>query len=609
MPHQRAETMNLMLPRHAHKRNLQAWLQHHLPIIHALLEAHSGALSKQMEVWARLRNAMRLDADALGLPCEESLYADVYATLQANYKRLLGVSMDCMLDICGYDGVTSRRHNSVWSTSYDMHNENRRLFGKRMLTYDDSGYPNMMGTVLNEIMVSRQCTSPRITDAQDVVICGSTNPLLAAATVTIVQTRRVHDLSKALRKSLVAVQPQDACLCLMQITEGLAQLHDQQILHLDVKPNNVLVSGGGLLLCDFGLSVRVTTQRVLEARKVTSWYRPPELLAACVDAPLDVQVLHEFDESVDMWSLGALFWDVLCVRPMMADVNTSDAENSEDLLRLLWKQVELLGTPTEAEILDWRCSATQFHIVCPLPKHPRGRFATHAQTLMRPHVRKWPAQFTADLVALTEELLSWRPRQRPSASLVWSRLRLMAEKLPVQTTWPEFRLPTRFQVSAEEVQWRRAVVTREEVESWWRRSQRVLEVASQAVRVRHVSTVATFDMDPDAYLDAIILSCELMMRLRFGHGDGACIYSDETLHMGCISIAVQLTRPWWPVRVVYDQYRNSVLEHQQLELYIAYSLRFQLYAENYLTEAQRRAPFQRLAFARVHDGYMAEFQE
>jgi serine/threonine protein kinase len=42
---------------------------------------------------------------------------------------------------------------------------------------------------------------------------------------------------------------------MLNIAEGLAHLHAHNVLHLDLKPHNVLLSKDGLAkLCDFGLS-------------------------------------------------------------------------------------------------------------------------------------------------------------------------------------------------------------------------------------------------------------------------------------------------------------------------------------------------------------------
>ena len=69
-------------------------------------------------------------------------------------------------------------------------------------------------------------------------------------------------------------------LLLLQLLSGMAFLHDNWVLHRDIKTSNLLYSNRGeLKICDFGLArqygspLKAYTQPV-----VTLWYRAPELL-------------------------------------------------------------------------------------------------------------------------------------------------------------------------------------------------------------------------------------------------------------------------------------------------------------------------------------------
>ena len=42
---------------------------------------------------------------------------------------------------------------------------------------------------------------------------------------------------------------------MMQIIEGIAYLHQQGVLHRDLKSNNILINSSGIIkICDFGQS-------------------------------------------------------------------------------------------------------------------------------------------------------------------------------------------------------------------------------------------------------------------------------------------------------------------------------------------------------------------
>ncbi|CDW60623.1 Cell division protein kinase 5 [Trichuris trichiura] len=118
---------------------------------------------------------------------------------------------------------------------------------------------------------------------------------------------------------------------MFQLLRGLAYCHSQNVLHRDLKPQNLLLNKSmELKLADFGLARAFGIPvRCYSAEVVTLWYRPPDVLFGA----------KIYNTSIDMWSSGCIFAEIACAgRPLFPGVDV------EDQLRRIFR---LLGTPTE----------------------------------------------------------------------------------------------------------------------------------------------------------------------------------------------------------------------------------------------------------------------
>ena len=142
-----------------------------------------------------------------------------------------------------------------------------------------------------------------------------------------------HDLKSLMetmkKKNQVFVPGEVKCL-LIQLLSAIAHLHDNWILHRDLKTSNLLLSHNGILkVGDFGLAREYGSPlKPYTPVVVTLWYRAPELLLG----------IKEYSTYIDVWSVGCIFGELLLMEPLFR------GESETDELHKIFK---LLGTASE----------------------------------------------------------------------------------------------------------------------------------------------------------------------------------------------------------------------------------------------------------------------
>lgn len=142
-----------------------------------------------------------------------------------------------------------------------------------------------------------------------------------------------HDL-KSLMETLKARQQTftlGEVKCLMvQLLRAVAHLHDNWILHRDLKTSNLLLNHKGILkVGDFGLAREYGSPlKQYTPIVVTLWYRAPELLLGA----------KEYSCPIDVWSVGCIFGELLKLEPMF------QGKSEANQLNLIF---ETLGTPND----------------------------------------------------------------------------------------------------------------------------------------------------------------------------------------------------------------------------------------------------------------------
>ena len=104
-------------------------------------------------------------------------------------------------------------------------------------------------------------------------------------------------------------------LLMYQLCKAVKYLHDQNIIHRDVKPENLLIKDNKILkLCDFGFARKIVKQENLTDYVATRWYRSPELLITG----------GVYGPEVDYWAIGCIMGELADGNPLFPGENETD---------------------------------------------------------------------------------------------------------------------------------------------------------------------------------------------------------------------------------------------------------------------------------------------
>jgi serine/threonine protein kinase len=113
-----------------------------------------------------------------------------------------------------------------------------------------------------------------------------------------------------------------------QFLSGLAEIHRFNVIHRDLKPQNLLISKKGILkVADFGLARFISSPgREMTTGVISNWYRPPEIYFGA----------SYYSYAIDIWSAGCIFAEFLQKFPLFY---------GQDEKEILTQVFYLLGVP------------------------------------------------------------------------------------------------------------------------------------------------------------------------------------------------------------------------------------------------------------------------
>lgn len=241
-------------------------------------------------------------------------------------KRRVSMMTECR-DVHRYEKL-NRISEGTYGIVYrgrDLETNTICALKKLKMDKEKSGFPL---TSVREINILLALEHPNIVNVSEVVM-GDRHADPRDDQIFMVMEYADHDLSTVMQKRMKKPFTIAEVKCLMlQLLTGVAYLHENWVLHRDLKTANILYTNKGQLkICDFGLARQFSSfSRKYTQMVVTLWYRAPELLLGT----------REYTPAIDIWSVGCIMGELLTRKPLLP--GRSEIEQ-------LQKIYDLIGEP------------------------------------------------------------------------------------------------------------------------------------------------------------------------------------------------------------------------------------------------------------------------
>lgn len=237
----------------------------------------------------------------------------------------------CILDLDGYEKLQKAGQGSQGTVYKAIERQTNQIVAlKEILTGDDKKVP---AETIREIAILNQLSHKNIISLKEVAY-------FEYKIVLILEWIEItlYSYINTLNVKEIPINPKLIKQYMQQLLNGLSYCHSKNIIHRDLKTQNLLIDReGNLKIADFGSAIEFDSnqQSKLNTFICTLWYRAPEILLEDV----------YYSTSSDMWSAACIF-----IEMNMKGAHLFPGGNELNQIEIIFK---LFGTPNDTNWPGW----------------------------------------------------------------------------------------------------------------------------------------------------------------------------------------------------------------------------------------------------------------
>ncbi|KAL8039316.1 hypothetical protein ABFS82_10G027000 [Erythranthe guttata] len=220
--------------------------------------------------------------------------------------------------------------STVWHARHRVHGTEFAI--KEIVTSQLN--PKLQESLKSEIFILKRVNHPNIIRLHDMI----EEP---GKIYIVLEYCKGGDLSMYIQRRQGRIPEETAKHFMQQLAEGLKVLHKNDLVHRDLKPQNLLLSTNGdnsvLKIADFGFARSLPSRGLAETLCGSPLYMAPEIME-----------LKKYDAKADLWSVGTILFQLVTGKTPFT------GSNQIQLLQNIITSTQL-QFPPEAKDLDPHC--------------------------------------------------------------------------------------------------------------------------------------------------------------------------------------------------------------------------------------------------------------